>query len=477
MPIRTALPILALVAGIRLAAGSGRGSPFHSLEALTMLMILRCRLAAAIAVISTIFLTGCASQSPFTPATVPATAIAALSDRAAVPGERIGPVRLAGKIDEVVKLFGPGTVRGPSHGGLFVFQTWDSIGLWVNFDQRTGNVAVISIESKGSTPWAEHATPDGIRLGTRQQDLVSVMGPPERTVTDGGLTSFYYERRGIRFTVSDVGPLAGTVSSMRVVWPSVPRGDTLVVPGKRISSIEVGAPLDEVLAILGGGYHMGEISGGHKLYYWPHLGLSFDERASRVFSVRATRHIPADAPAIRYATMENLGRDSTASQIREIFGEPSKADLSIHPRYWIYRSRGLGFILDDEQNVRSVDIFPPENRPGSDVSVLAATGRIIEIHQLSATPALQAIARGNVIKDPQSNRLVFELIPPLITRQAQPPHTLYVVEIANGTLRFARSLESFPQGACVDIRTKLPNPDRQSWLLGESTLHTAAVCK
>ena len=28
----TALPILALVAGIRLAAGSGRGSPFHSLD-------------------------------------------------------------------------------------------------------------------------------------------------------------------------------------------------------------------------------------------------------------------------------------------------------------------------------------------------------------------------------------------------------------------------------------------------------------
>jgi hypothetical protein len=442
-----------------------------------MPMILRCRFAAAMAVISTIFLTGCASQFSFTPATVPATAIAALSDRVVVPGERIGPVRLAGKIDEVVKLFGPGTVRGPSHGGLFVFQTWDSIGLWVDFDPRTGNVAVISVESNGSNPWAEHSTPDGIRLGTRQHDLVSVMGPAERTVTGGGLTSFYYDRRGIRFTVSDVGPLAGTVTSMRVVWPSVRRGDTLVVPGKRISSIDVGAPLDEVLAILGGGYHMGEISGGHKLYYWPHLGLSFDERASRVFSVRATGHIPADAPAIRYATMENLGRDSTASQIREIFGEPSKADLSGDPRYWIYRSRGIGFMLDDQQKVRLVDIFPPENRPGSDGSALAATGRIVEIHQLSAAPAPPATSTSRFTVDPQSKALKVESIPPLIRTQAEPPHTLYVVEVANGTRRFVRSLESFPRGACVDIRTKLPNQDRQSWLLGESTLHTAAVCK
>ena len=76
-------------------------------------MILRRRFTSAIAVISTIFLTACASQIPSTPATVPATPMAALSDRAIVPGERIGQVRLAGKMDEVVKLFGPGTIMRP----------------------------------------------------------------------------------------------------------------------------------------------------------------------------------------------------------------------------------------------------------------------------------------------------------------------------------------------------------------------------
>jgi outer membrane protein assembly factor BamE (lipoprotein component of BamABCDE complex) len=324
--------------------------------------ILRRCFPPAVAVISTIFLAGCASQAPLTSATVPATAIAALSDGAIVPGERIGPVRLSGKIDEVVKLFGPGTVRERgTWGGLFVLQTWDAVGLWVIFDPESGNVIWISVEISGSNPWAEHSTPEGIRLGTRQQDLLSVMGSPERTESGYGGTSFYYDRRGIRFTVPEGGPFAGKVAALRVVWPSVPRGDTLIVPGRRISAVEVGMPVDQAVVALGGGYHKSRRRGSG-IYYWPHLGLSFEERAGRVFAIRAASHIPADAPSIRYATMENLGRGSTASQIREIFGEPSKADLAKDSRSWTYRSRGIHFYLDDQQKVRLVDVFPPERR-------------------------------------------------------------------------------------------------------------------
>lgn len=91
--------------------------------------------------------------------------------------------------------------------------------------------SIFSIDTSGSNPWAEYSTPEGIQLGTRQQDMVSVMGPPERTVTGGGFTSFYYDRRGIRFTLYDTGPLAGKVGSMRVVWPSIPQGDTACIQG------------------------------------------------------------------------------------------------------------------------------------------------------------------------------------------------------------------------------------------------------
>jgi hypothetical protein len=318
-----------------------------------------------LAAVLTVLIAGCAAapesrdaSSHFHPAALVS------SDRLIVSGERIGPLRLDGKIDEVVKLFGPGTVRERSYGTpeLFVLQTWDAIGLWVQFDSMTGNIVWISVDTSGSKPWAEYSTPDGIRLGTRQQDIVSVMGTPERAVAEGGATSLYYDRRGIRFTLADTGPLAGKVGAMRIVWPSVPRGDTLVVPGKRISIIDVGAPVDRVLAILGGGYHRGEKSPGFHVYYWPHLGLSFVEQLGRVISVRAGSEIPADAPGLRYSTMDGLGRDSTVSQIRKVFGEPSKAEPSTGSRFWIYRSSGIAFELDNQQKVRLVDVFPPEKQ-------------------------------------------------------------------------------------------------------------------
>jgi hypothetical protein len=326
-----------------------------------MPMRLCCRFTSAIAVILTILLTGCASHVPSTQATVPATAIAALSDRVIVPGERIGPVRLAGKIDEVVKLFGPGTVRKQGARELFVFQTWDAIGLWVQFDPGTGNIVWASVDTSGSNPWAEHSTPDGIRLGTRQQDMVSIMGAPERTVTGGGATSFYYDRRGIRFTVADNGPLEGKIGAMRVVWPSVPRGDTLIVPGKRISSIAVGAPVDRVLAILGGGYYKGESLPGFHVYYWPHLGLSLVEWSGRVISARAASHRAADAPGLRYATADGLGRGSTASEIRHTYGDPPETGKTLGWLSWIYRSRGISFALDNESRVLMIDV-PPEGQ-------------------------------------------------------------------------------------------------------------------
>jgi hypothetical protein len=133
-------------------------------------------------------------------------------------------------------------------------QIWDAIGLWVVSDPGTGNVFWISVDISGSNPWAAHHTAEGIGLGALEGNVLAVMGAPERVVRDGGTTSLYYDRRGIRFTLTDTGPLAGKVGAIRVVWPSVARGDTLVVPGMRISAIEFGMSVDEALLALGGGY-------------------------------------------------------------------------------------------------------------------------------------------------------------------------------------------------------------------------------
>jgi len=304
---------------------------------------------------------GTASGQVATPCRSSSTAI---NDQAIVPGERIGALRLAGNITDVVKMCGSGVVAiegGPRKQQLFSLETWNHIGLWVQFDPVTGNVVWISIEVKDSNPWGEYSTSDGMRLGTRKEELVKVMGSPERVVTAGGYTSFYYDRRGLRFTLADAGRLAGKVGSIRVVWPSVPRGDTSIVPGKRISSAEVGMSLDRVLALLAGGYHQGEAAPGIHVYYWPHLGLSIVEQQGRVISVRAAKQTSSDASGIEYRTTNGVGQGSSAAEVKAALGEPARTDRSGPGQQWlIYRTQGVAFSLDDHANVNVVEVFQPE---------------------------------------------------------------------------------------------------------------------
>jgi Flp pilus assembly protein TadD len=280
-------------------------------------------------------------------------------DRLIVPGERIGPLRLDAKVGEIEKLLGPGTLK-PGGWRFSKMQTWDAMGVWIDFDPGTGNVLWIGTEASGSSPWAEYSTPEGIRIGAKRDDVPAAMGSPERTVSAGGLTSFYYDSRGLRLTLADTGPHAGTVGEIRVVWPSVPRGDTLIVPNKRISTLEVGMPIDRALTQLGGGYHRGESAPGVHVYYWPHLALSVVETGARVISLRAARDKPADALGIRYATADNLGEGSAVADVKRTFGEPQRTQSGSGKEglnSWIYDSWGIAFALDHEQKVRLVDVF------------------------------------------------------------------------------------------------------------------------
>ena len=281
------------------------------------------------------------------------------ADRLIVPGERIGPLRLDAKVGEIVKLLGPGTPR-PGGWSFSKAQTWDAMGVRIDFDPGTGNVLWIGTEASDSSPWAEYSTPEGIRIGARRDDVLAAMGSPERTVSAGGLTSLYYDSRGLRLTLVDTGPHAGTVREIRVVWPSIPRGDTLIVPGRRISTLEVGTPIDRALIQLGGGYHRGESAPGFHVYYWPHLALSGVETGGHVISLRAGRDKPADALGIRYEIAGTLGEGSALADIKRIFGEPQRTQSGPGKEglnSWIYDAWGIAFTLDHEQKVKLVDVF------------------------------------------------------------------------------------------------------------------------
>lgn len=147
-----------------------------------------------------------------------------LGDRIIEPGERIGRIRLGGKLDEVTAIIGKGVERGP--GKLWpssTLYTWDSIGLWLIADNETGVLLWISVEwIVGSSSWTGLHTREGLGLGSTEEDVLSTMGAPSRTFADAYGKSIYYDNKGIRFTFLATAPLAGQVAVIRVVRPGAP---------------------------------------------------------------------------------------------------------------------------------------------------------------------------------------------------------------------------------------------------------------
>jgi len=148
------------------------------------------------------------------------------SDHIIIPGERIGTLRLSGKISDIQNAFGLPTKTSDGPWRFSKTAWWR--GNYVEFDPATGNVFLIGIDGSAS-PWADYSITNGIRFGSTRDDVVSAFGSPERTVTAAGSTSFYYDKRGVRFTLSDIGPKAGRVGEIRIVWPTVPHGDNHII--------------------------------------------------------------------------------------------------------------------------------------------------------------------------------------------------------------------------------------------------------
>src|SRR5437867_2649595 len=90
------------------------------------------------------------------------------ADTLVVPGERIGSLRLAAKLDDISAMFGAGAAGGqyPLWPGS-ILRTWDDVGLWVVADRVTHNILWISVDSS-SERWFRYATREGIGLGAAE---------------------------------------------------------------------------------------------------------------------------------------------------------------------------------------------------------------------------------------------------------------------------------------------------------------------
>ena len=285
-------------------------------------------------------------------------------DKLVVPGQQIGALRLNAKLPELIATYGRESSRGPGGYQGAIALDWSSIGLTVNGDARSGNLIQISIRSAGSNQWSGFATGEGVALETPQEKVIEALGAPTRSedgldillVRPGGSTSLavaprglYYLDKGIVFGVH----APGIVKEIAVHRPIRAPGDTLVVPGERISGVRLDMPQDEVLRLLGGGFV--EPPPG-EFHYWPHTGHYVHFVNGRVAQLQVTTSKPTEWARIRYATAQGLGFKSTPDQVRRLLGEAQGQERAGRYEAWIYRSLGILFVFDHQSPDREVVI-------------------------------------------------------------------------------------------------------------------------
>jgi hypothetical protein len=139
-----------------------------------------------------------------------------LGDRLIVPGERIGKLRLGSKLAEYTQIIGIGIPYQQMLRKGTTTYTWDPIGLWLIIDDKTGEIIWISVEAGLSTRWEELTTQEGLRIGLTEEEVLKIMGPTHRTVSDDNATSQYFNKQGIALTYANKGQLKGKVGSLRV---------------------------------------------------------------------------------------------------------------------------------------------------------------------------------------------------------------------------------------------------------------------
>lgn len=276
-------------------------------------------------------------------------------DKLIVPGERIGSLRLAGKLTDLTAAHGQGT-RGAGLWQGTVGISWPSAGLSAAVDERSGSVFLVSIQATPENAWSGVATSDGIGLESTHEKLVGALGQPTRT--DDGLDvtffgrsgggvmtaiprSLYYLDKGISFGMH----APGIIKHISVWRPFRAPGDTLVVPGDRISGVRIGMTKAEAIGLLGDAFVEPRPGAFH---YWPHTGHYVDFDGDRVAQLQVTTSALAEWSRVRYATAQGLGFKSTPDQVRRTLGAPQGQERQGRYEFWVYRALGVGFVFDHQ---------------------------------------------------------------------------------------------------------------------------------
>lgn len=263
-------------------------------------------------------------------------------DKQVVAGERIGNIRLSSRLADIEGSFGRGVALGRGLWEGSTFYDFPSAEVAVIADNTTGNLLWVSVCACGTNPWSDHATPEGLKLNATEEQVVAAMGAPSRTFADAEGKSLYYAAKGINFTVGASGDAAGRVVSYRIYWPNRSPGDTMIVPGRRISSITAGMAAQAAMATLGAGF-IAVRQGPIELFHWPHFALLIFVEAWRVAQVSVNYATFHEDIGVRYATAQGLGIGSTRNDVRSTFGEPAQREPRGPIEVWAYPNQGIVF--------------------------------------------------------------------------------------------------------------------------------------
>lgn len=279
---------------------------------------------------------------------------AALGDLLIVPGERIGGLRLAGSLSDIISILGDPTGQQRSPPSIYQYSTyyvWKLSGVTVVADDATGQILRIEVLADSSYGWAKVATRERVGIGVTKAQLTAALGEPTWEFRDGAGESIYFDRLGIRFFMATTGHETGRAVAVRVVWPHVMVGDGLIVPGERISSVTLRMTPDEIVRTLGGGNTKYQKLGVAD-YTWPHRGLRILAIGQRVQAIGVFSSFYVEGAGIKYATADGVAIGSSDAHVLQVWGEPFARRKEEHTSvWWSYPSRGIAIGFDARSRV------------------------------------------------------------------------------------------------------------------------------
>lgn len=100
-------------------------------------------------------------------------------------------------------------------------------------------------------------------------------------------------------------------------------------------------------------------------------------------------------------------------------------------------------------------------------------GRVLEAHEAAAMSGRSDMG----VYRPGMGGAVGGLVAGIIMSiGSESAHTVFVVELSNGTKRWVRSTEKFAVGACVEVRASLAKASETSFALEEASLLSSKEC-